>query len=227
MVRLHPVSWRYLDPSNRPRDFHWIRVHARKDDIDTRPESLRINPSTISNDGEIPSSQKDERRKWLDSCTHNVRSVEELQELQGLNGRSLGIVRPKIVTGCSIRRKTPRESEEWRRKESHRLSQPNLDGRRPYPIDFVDADFRVAWECADNRCTGHDMGLLDLGVHALWRKLAGDPDRDKKVRDKMLQMLDLDRWDVYLFLGNVRKRPRQFVLAGSESLPKREATLFD
>ncbi len=227
MVRLHPISWRELDPGGRPRDFHWIRVQVREDRSDTRPESLQINPSTIVLDGSIPASKKEERRKWLDCCTHAVRSVEELQDLQRTVGRSLGIVRPKSIRRCFTRRKRPAEEAEWQQKEERRRSQPDLDGRRPPPIDFIGAEFRVEWVCDDERCTGHDMALFDFGIHQLWRRLAGDSRRDGKVVQKMEQMLDTARWDVYLFLGNVKTRPRQFILAGAESIPKREQSLFD
>jgi hypothetical protein len=220
MVRLHPVPYRYLDEGKSFHAFQWIRVNVRQHPNDPRPESLGIDPDSIVLEEQVPPGQDDVRRGYLERSPHFVKSVEELKDRQKATSTSLGIVKPARISGCRVQRKSPNEREEWVEKEKEILAQGRLFGDEAKALDFPEAEFRVQWECDDPRCQGHDMGILQWGLHELYRKLARDPERDDKVVKKMESQLNQKKKDVFLFLGSFRDHMYNFGLMDSYSAPK-------
>lgn len=228
LVRIHPVPLRYLDEDHSFKTFQWIRARVAPHPNDPRPESLRIDPQSIVLEQVVSSKEHALRRKLLEQSPHLVRSVEELLERQKHDGVSLGIVKPKAITGLRIGRRTETERAEWLRKEAELLSQENLFGERMKRLDFPELKFLVQWKCDDPRCSGHDMSLLEWGLHELARKYRHDPGREAKVLEAMHKRLDTQRRDVYLFLGNFRDRLYNFGLMGATSVPIQiQGSLFD
>jgi len=73
------------------------------------------------------------------------------------------------------------------------------------------------------------MGLHSWDIHELARGLRSDPDRLKKIEQKMKQMVDLMRFDLFLFLGDYCYRPKQFGLMSAIPIMKpkpKAAALF-
>jgi hypothetical protein len=221
MIRLHPIPYRYLEEGNRFSAFQWIRAKITKHTSDPRPESYRIDDRDIKVEEAIPASEHKARRRFLEKSPHFFRSLEELKERQQHDETSLGIVQPKEIMRCYLEKKSEKERQEWLDKERAVLSQEVLFGEKMKPIDFVDVRFKVKWRCDDDRCQGHDMALLQWGIHELYRKLRNDPDCEKKVVDAMGRQLDLEKRDVFLFLGSFRGVQYNFGLMDSYS-PKRQ-----
>ena len=177
----------------------------------------------------IPATKPEARRHWVEGSPHFVGSVEELHDRYKATNVSLGIMRPKEVTGIRLAKKSAAERAEWKQKEKDLLSQAVLFDRPPKPLDFPEVSFRVTWLCDHPRCTGHDMGLLQWGLHELYRKLkrAKDPERDEKVMAEMHKRLDLSKKDVFFFLGSYRSTMFNFGLMDTFSTGKRvQETLF-
>jgi hypothetical protein len=82
MVRLHPIPYRYLERDNQFHDFQWITVNAQADVQDSRPETLRVDPHSITLEAHIPSENIRDRRRCIDASPHRVASVEELLRRQ-------------------------------------------------------------------------------------------------------------------------------------------------
>jgi hypothetical protein len=226
MVRLHPVPLRYLDGSHRFHAFQWIRVQTKQLENDPRPESLRIDPHSIELEEEIQDHR--ERRRYLENSPSICQSVEELMARQKASGTSLGIVIPKRIDGVDIRSKGPKARREWEKKKQLLLSQGNLLGEELKDLDFPDLKLGVRWQCDDTTCKGHNMGLLQWGIHELARKLQTDPDRNAKICDAMTRRLDQTERDVFLVLGNFRAKLYNFGLVDSFSAPiRRREPLFE
>lgn len=217
MIRLHPIPYRYLEEGNRFSAFQWIRVKITKHTSDPRPESYRIDDRDIKIEELITSTNYRARRSLIEKSPHLFRSLEELKARQQRNDTSLGIVQPKEIMGCYLEKKSEKERQEWIEKERAVLSQEVLFGEKMKPIDFVDVRFKVKWRCDDDRCEGHDMALLQWGIHELYRKLRRDPDCENKVIDAMNRQLDLNKRDVFLFLGSFRGVQYNFGLMDSYS----------
>ncbi len=221
MIRLHPIPYRYLEEGNRFSAFQWIRAKITKHASDPRPESYRIDDRDIKLEEGVPASAHRVRRAFLEKSPHYFKSLEELKGQQQHEETSLGIVRPKEILGCYLERKSEKERQEWLEKEKAVLSQEVLFGEKMKPIAFVDVRFKIKWHCDDSRCEGHDMALLQWGIHELYRKLRNDPDRDNKVTRAMSRELDLNKRDVFFFLGSFRGVQFNFGLMDSYS-PKRQ-----
>lgn len=228
MVRIHPVPLRYLEPGQRFKKFQWIRANVAPHPSDPRPESLRVEPTSIEIEDEIPAKKAEQRRRLVTNSPSLCRSVEELRDRWERDRVSLGAVTPKEITTIRLVRRPASERAEWLEKEKEIFSQETFVFERPpKPLDFPEVEFKVGWVCDDTRCEGHEMGLMQWGLHELYRKLADDPDRDAKVLDKMRKELDLAEREVFLFLGNYRSTMWNFGLMDSFSPGKsRQLGLF-
>lgn len=225
MVRIHPVPARYLDPEHRFKKFQWIKARVMKHPGDPRPESLRVDPQSIEPQEKIPSEDVEGRRRLIEASPHLAKSVEELKDRWDHDRTSLGAIRPREILGVRLVPRSGSERQEWLAKEKALLSQETLPFERaPKPLDFPEVEFRVSWKCDDGRCATHDMSLAEWGLHELYRKLAGDPLRNDKVKEEMRKRLDLKTRDVFLFLGNFRGTMWNFGLMDSFSPGKQRQT---
>jgi hypothetical protein len=204
LVRIHPIPARYLEPEHRFKKFQWIQAQVTKHPSDPRPESLRVKPESIEPQEVIPSKQAAERKRLIESSPYMLRSVEELRERWKHDGTSLCAIKPKEISRVRIVARPASERAEWVAKEKMLLSQGNLLERPPKPLDFPEMSFRVEWRCDDDRCDGHEMGMLQWGIHELYRKYKATPSGEEKVTAKMRDELNLAKRDVFLFLGNFR-----------------------
>jgi len=140
---------------------------------------------------------------------------------QEADGTSLGIIKPKDILDCRIEYRRESERSEWMKNEEARLAQQNLFGESKKPLDFPEAKFIVEWQCNDAGCPKHSMGILQWGIHELYRKLKNDPDCEQKMLDAMRRQLDEWERDVFLLLGNFRGIQYNFGLMDSYSAPSR------
>ncbi len=225
LVRVHPMPQRYLAYDSRPKTFQWMRVRHRKHESDPRPESLRIDPSSITCEDLIASTEVDERRGWLVRCSGLLRSVEEVKRVWTRRRTSLAIIQPAEILNVTFERRSESERKAWRAKEKSLLAQERIAAfiGSVKPIDFPETRFMVKWRCDDAECSTHEMGVEDWGIHELWRKLAGDPDRESKVLESFANRLDLEKREVFFYLGNFRTTLWNFGLMGMSSL-RRTAT---
>jgi len=222
MVRLHPIPLRYLEEGSRFSAFQWIKVRMTRHTSDPRPESYRIDFNKVEVQEKIPSDHQKERRRYIEGSPHLFSSLEELKERQQLDGTSLGIVQPRKILDCRLERKSEHERQEWLDKEKALLSQEPLFGERIKPIDFPEVRFLVKWRCEDTRCPTHEMSLLQWGLHELYRKYRGSPECEEKVLGAMWSRLDLEKRDVFLFLGSFRGHQHNFGLMDSYSPEKQQ-----
>lgn len=218
MIRIHPIPRRYMDV--RFKNFQWIRARVSKHPHDPRPESYRIDPESIELKNEIPSKKSEERRAILESSPHVFSSVEELKKAYETAQTSMGIVRPKRITNLRITMRSKSARAEWLETEKKMLAQRDLYERPPMRIDFPEARFMVGWICDDKRCSGHEMGLEQWGLHELYRKYRGRADCEDKVLSEMQRRLDDKKYDIFLFLGNFRGVMYNFGLMDSYNAKK-------
>jgi hypothetical protein len=223
LSRLQPIPFRYMDGEHQFHDWQWVTVDVREHPSDTRPHTLEVRHTTIVPGAVIGPASAD-RRAHLEMCPDKFGSVEDLQEAQESSRASLGVIRPRRITGCRVERRTEKERQEWAEKTAAFVDQMRLFEAPTKPIAFIDARFLVEWECNHEKCTGHSMNLHNWGIHELYRKLRDDPDRDAKVVSRMQSNLNVERFDIFLFLGNFLARPRQFGLMGVASFHKASAT---
>lgn len=224
LVRIFPVPRVRLSYEQRFRAWQWVRLRATKAHDDPRPESFRIDYDSIQPEEAIPTTRAGhaQRRQLLEQSGHNCQSLEHLMDRNREEGISLGIVRPKEIVRCRLRRKPASERREWEDEEREILAQREFPFDVPVMrIDYTDMEFLVEFVCDDPRCSQpHEHRVQDWGIHELYRRLHDDPERDEKVVAQMQRMLDLNRCDVFFYFGSLRGHMTNFGLMGSYSCPK-------
>lgn len=225
MVRIHPVPKRYLDDDQGFKNFQWVEALTKHNAEDGRPESLRIDFSTIVPQEELAARDHGKRRALIERSPHLVRSVETLQDLNIRDKTSLGVLMPKSIDAVRVRMRSERERQEWLTTEAGLLNQTNLSFiRPPKKIDFPEAEFLVTWHCDDRRCNGHTQGIKSWPIHELFRKLKGDPNRLQKTTQLLEREFDLRKRDVFLFMGTFHNHRTTFGLMDAFR-PPRQAQL--
>lgn len=220
-----PVPKRYLDEDQAFKSFQWIEGRFQPNLDDGRPESLRVDFTSIEPGDEIPAKDQDARRLLIERSPSLVRSQEELKDLQARCGMSLGAIVPKSIDDIKLRRRNAAEREEWLAVEKRLLSQETLRFvRPPKKLDFPETEFVISYTCNDSRCNGHRSGLKSWPAHEGYRKMKGDPDRDKKMLAMLEREFDLRTRDVFLFLGSFHNHRTTFGLMDAYR-PKRRDQL--
>lgn len=222
LVRLHPIPFRSLDGQHRFSNWQWVRLKMGPDRFDTRPGSFRVVPQSIEV-GEVVRSH-DGRRDLVECCKQQFDSLLDLRTRNAQDRTSLGIVRPVEVIRAVTRLKSDEEREEWLARERAVMEQGRLFGDTPKKIDFPEMEFSVEWRCAEINCPAHTMGLRQWGIHELYRRLKDDGatprEASGKIEARLRTELDLERRDLYFFLGNHRSHQTTFGLMDVLSLPK-------
>lgn len=220
--RIHPVPHRYLN-EQRFKAFQRITAKIARHDKDPRPQSYRVDPKSIELGEVIGTDHKDgweRRRQLLERCPQRFKSVEAIKAEYEKKRMSLGIVLPGEVTGTRIAPKPPSERAEWEQNEKEVIAQMDWERGQLKPIDYVDARFMVSFRCDDPTCTGHEMAMLQWGIHELYRKLGADPERTKKVLDVMNKRLRDPERDVFMFIGNYLALQYNFGLMDASNPPR-------
>jgi hypothetical protein len=193
-VRLFPVPFGDLDPSQQFKKYQLIAVEARKPRNDRRPESWRPDCGTLELGRFVDSRGRwADRRRFLQPLI--VESMCALQRDQRKNGTSLALFKPAAI-----------EDFDWKRP--HRKSQP---GALPFR-------FRYHYRCFDSRCKGHSQVIVDWELAESFRewKVRFGSERVvlESLRRKWLDEMCGPEQDTHFFAGNMADRPSSFLILG-------------
>jgi hypothetical protein len=230
-IRLYPIPFRYLDEDDRFKKYQWMTARIAKDTFDTRPESYRIDCETIETGETIGTDQLE----WMarseivfSKQTWQFDSVTELTRRQAESKQSIGVVRPAQILSIDLRtrpdeeeatfeQKRERLRKKWEAESNGMLFEefipPEMKG-----LEFVKNRIHVKWVCGGGET--HSMQIMDWEIVELQRKV-GDEKALQAVRDH----LDLEKYAVRFFLGNIKQHPTRFTIAGLW-YPKRQAGLL-
>lgn len=227
LIRIYPIRLRYMEEPFSKYD--WIEADIERNTSDYRPESYRIQQDTIQVVGNIEAKQDGwrERSKWVLHENNVFSSVQALQELQERDRTSLGLVRVREVRRVYAQRKPPEARAEWEQHREEALRQRELyvDAEaRTKDLVFVPVQYRIQFLCEDRACsTEHDLSILDWGVYVLSRKMfaqKGAAGAERDVISKITELLDVRKRDGYLFLGNTKAHPQNFMVVGMFHPPR-------
>ena len=212
-MRLYPIRFRLL-ADKRFAKYQVIRCHVRKAVTDPRPESYRIDEESIVPEGTVPASGG-----WAKRFALMPPLSPSLDAIQAANrskaATSLGWFRPK-----TIKRLVTEPAEAWSAAQRRALQQETmgLDGQRLTMLNELEQipwKFSYEFECADERCRGHKLSILDweLGQsYRSWSKPSG-ADWEALIREKYEREFREER-DLHLVVGTVSNHPHTFVIVG-------------
>jgi hypothetical protein len=210
-IRMYPVNFRSLDELARFRKWQFIDATWRLPHNDSRPESRRIEQSSIRAGAVLPAgSGWRERREWLDPIVD--RSLEALKE--AVPRRTLGVIRPKRISRLVIR-----PARGWDRMALENVNQLSfeLTGSRtpPTALEVIPFDFVYRFECDDERCAMHEMEIFDWEAGQAYRNFRrryGKDGWEAPFRAKWEH--DLPAADLHLVLGTHSSHPNTWMIVG-------------
>lgn len=224
VCRIYPVPYRYLEPTSQMRDYQWIDVDVWKDTKDPRPESYHADFQSITVVGNpIPTDKTWQKRRALVRPEERAfPTLEALQESQRTSGTSLGMIQPGRVLGIRAVSTTDLERTEWFDRQEDAFRQFDWL-REPKPLDCPTAHYEIEFSCAHGLGCRHTLTTFDWGIAELHRKMTaqyGEESGRGKVVEQLRRFCDLERIDLYLFLGNLRTRLYQFSIMGAFYPPR-------
>jgi hypothetical protein len=222
-LRLYPIPFRYLSGPQRFRRYQWISASLSKSQRDLRPESYNLDSQSIQLGEEVPVTP-DEWGKRADiilkSDSWQYSSMKALLENQRAEGRSLAFVRPREITGVSVRKRSSEDAESFEQKlkslrSSNAAARKQLDlfestvPRLMKNLQYVGERVCIDWLCSDADCPGHSMQVLDWEICELARRHGLDA-----AKAKVESMFNSDRYRTALILGNFHMFPGSFAIIG-------------
>lgn len=216
-VRLFPVPFRDLERARQFDKYDIVEVEVREHAVDIRPESRRPLLDTLKITGHVPTNGRWERRARL------VRplvadSLCQIKREREARGTSLGVFRPAQVTDFLLVPAEERTPWQEMMADQMNIFDPGRKRLEQVPYRFV-----YRFRCDDARCGEHRIGLLDWEAGAAylrWRELYSPQDLEQKIRQKWFDQIAGEDRDLHFFVGNMHKRPQQFMLLGAFYPPK-------
>jgi len=222
-LRIYPIPFRYLMGKQRFKRYQWVSAVLHKSKNDNRPESYRVEANSIELRDEIPATSDEwglRSEVVMRGQDWQFSSMGDLLEAQKEAGCSLGFVRPKTITGVTTSERESADAQSFdqklkllRAKNAAARKQLNLFERtvpqRMKHLEFLAGRVCIEWLCHDEQCTGHSMQVLDWEICQLARK-----EGLQKARNKVAELLDLDRYRTAFILGNFHMYPGSFAIIG-------------
>lgn len=210
--RLYPIVYRQLQPQQRFERFDWIEANMNRAPGDPRPESYRVDQGTlrIITSGKQPSAES-KVRLWL---SHVVPSLSWLYHEQERTGRSLGIVRPDA--GTLRFRWSPLAQADEADKAITKIAvrqQSLFEEHSIKPLPSPEYLFRLEFASGGKH---HAMTLHDWEVQATYARYKRQYGGPTAALGKIAEYYGerLAGMNPHLIVGNMQKRPNQFILIG-------------
>lgn len=211
-VRLFPVPFRDLERAKQFKKYDVIEVDVTSHGRDSRPESRRPALDTLQVVGHEPSDGGwKSRARWIRPLVAD--SLCQIRRDQAKHGTSLGVFRPAEIKDFRLV-----EAEGWSPWQEMMASQMNIFDPERKRLEEVPYRFIYRFRCADDACREHKIGLLDWEAGAAylnWRRRYPPGVLEEKIREKWWGDIAGPGKDLHFFVGNMHKRPAQFMLLGA------------
>ncbi|MFZ4179954.1 hypothetical protein [Streptomyces sp. R02] len=216
-VRLFPVPFRDMEQSKQFHKYDIVEVDVTGHSRDDRPESRRPVLDSLEVVGHVPSDRSwEQRAEWVRPLVAD--SLCQIKREQEANGTSLGVFRPAEIKSFRLVKADDRSA--W---QDMMASQMNIFDQERKALEALPYRFVYSFRCEDGRCKGHEIGLLDWEAGAAylkWRRLYAPGVLENKIRQRWFTEIAGPQRDLHFFVGNLHKRPRQFMLLGAFYPPR-------
>lgn len=220
LLRIYPITLRYRqEPFGA---YRWLDAELERNSSDYRPESHRIRQETIVIGEKVDTSKEWAARKELILRPENVfRSVEALREAEARNHTSLGLVKPGEILDIVARPRPNHERLEWEAQREQAVAQRELfvdADSRTKDLRYIPVRYYIRFRCEDPGCiAGHECSVLDWGTYVLNLKQydqRGAAFAKSKTIEKLREITDPTKKDIYFFLGNTKEHSSNFMIVG-------------
>ena len=217
LVRLYPIPFRLLDNSKQFPKYSIIKVSCQKPLRDKRIESYKIDQDSIQIITTLDTKNNWDKRKQIVLPAISSSFCDIFKNIE-LN-KSLGIFKPKNVE-FSFKKVSLREQTKL--KAFYR--QLWLFDKQLKPIEKIPFLFYYTFKCCNQpNCEGHTLLIHDWEIteaYRSWRfRYLKESILLDKIKEKWLDICSSKK-DVYFFVGNIWRRPKQFMILGVFYPPK-------
>jgi hypothetical protein len=150
VVRLYPISWRYLEQEKRYKQWTWAEFEIAKDPSDKRKESYKVREGSIRIIGQC--KDWSERFSILNHAV--ARDKETLIERYKTDWTSIGVVEIEPIEFY-----VQAQKKNWDADKSY-IKQFLLYTDRK-PLEQLPIEMRLKFKCKNNPvCSGHDCSII-------------------------------------------------------------------
>lgn len=210
-IRIYPIKFRQLDFDQRYPRWSIISAEVEKNDRDIRPESYRINDSSIRVIRKI-----DTKKGWLERKELVLHlQFSTVQQIKA-QGKSLGIIKPQTIN----RYYYETTDRDWKPQQQAVLDQ--LDLFEP-SVQLEKIPYNFGYEFIEQDGTKHRYSISDWEIKELYRNCRNRSKentldaREKEAVEKVRQKLEDDfmyKKDLHFIVGNLKSMPHIFTIIG-------------
>lgn len=223
-IRLYPIPFRLLNDYQQFPKYSIISVACTKPLRDKRIESYKIDQDSIEILRQVGTRNSWDERKSIVLPTLSSSFCEILEEVK--HHKSLGIFKPDNIVF-----KVGKTVSKDKKKRQVAYKQHHLFDKTLKPLEEIPFSFYYEFKCHRcPTCNGHKLMIHDWELtqaYRSWRHKYEDKNLLlNKIEEKWLHNLCSCKNDVYFCVGNVWRRPKQFMVLGVFYPPKSLPTLF-
>jgi hypothetical protein len=229
-IRAYPIPFRSLDRDDQFAKYQPIRVNASTPRGDLRPESRRVDIESIETVGERIDTEHgwEKRRPYVEPLIDG--SMCDLMKAEARDRTSLGIIRPRKVTGLKIEPVEPRpekgkDAEAW--AAQGQLGETPERQLERQALEQIPYRFKYHYTCHDEACGGHRQSVVDWEIFELYRSVRHQSDWQEAIRKKWIaEMCGLGKETAFI-VGNQHQYRQGFLVLGVWWPPVRQLSLAD
>jgi hypothetical protein len=206
LIRLYPITYRRLSAENQFNRYDLIEATLTKASNDVRPESYRVDHDSIriiERGTKLTDANK--VRLWQ---PHIAASLTELQAQHEATGRSLGLIKPDPDSVRFSWRDAEQEEQDDARGVQASLFEAPLRPLKPAELTFF---YRYTSGGKE-----HNQSIQDWEVQATYLSYQREYGSREQALAKMSEQygLKMPAQNLHFIMGNMAKRPWQFIVIG-------------
>ena len=215
LVRLYPITYRDLDEDKKFKKYSIIEVNCSPPSDDRRPESLHVDSDSIKVIDWLDTDKGTwERRKSIVLKVPVKSMCQVYEDAEPSSDLSLGFIKPNDI------------SFEWAKQSlsDHKAreacyAQLSLFNKQKKAIEEIPLDFYYKFKCANvTECPGHKLSIIDWELRQSYRQWRTRyPDEKvllQKIEQKWIEISNIDKKDVYFYVGNIKRFRATFMVLG-------------
>jgi hypothetical protein len=217
-IRLYPIPFRDLDNEQQFKKYSIIEANCSRPKDDKRPESFKVIYDSIK------------ILEWLDTDKGTwtkrksivlklpIKSMCQVYKDAEENDLSLALIKPESI------------SFEWTkhtlsRKRNAGYAQLSFFNKRTNALEEIPFDFYYNFGCCEmTGCPRHRLSIIDWEIGQAYRdwrsRYRMENELLEKIKQKWLDIADTSKKDVYLYVGNMKRFRKQFMVLGVFYPPK-------
>jgi hypothetical protein len=211
-LRLFPVPYRRLHPSQKFSKYQWIEVGVVKA-TDPRPESHKIIQETITIKSPVlPTTNGWQVRKQI-IFPLKAGSMCALKRQRDDHGSpTLGVFKPAVIEKLIIKP----SAAAWTQAELEIMRQGDLfESESKEDLEKIPFDFYYQYRCNESTCNGHKMKCTDWEMSQSWRNWRTQYGNDWEAAFREKYETEMrDRFDTHFYVGTINQHPKEWIIVG-------------